>query len=68
MYKNIFQNIEPKNVMCIDEIASVISDYFPDVWKLGQSYFGGDLAVKPDYNRDTDFKVCTTQFIYFFKL
>lgn len=50
------QNIEPKKVLCIDEIASVISDYFPDVWKLGQSYFGGDLAVKPDYNRDTDFK------------
>ncbi|KAE9532654.1 hypothetical protein AGLY_009735 [Aphis glycines] len=50
------QNIEPKKVLCIDEIATVISDYFPDLWKLGQNYFIGDLAVKPDYSHEMDFK------------
>lgn len=55
-----FQNTEPKKVLCIDEIASVISDYFPDLWKLGQNYFVGDLAIKPDCSHETDFKVCFT--------
>lgn len=50
------QNIEPKKVLCIDEIATVISDYFPDLWKLGQNYFVGDLAVKPDCSHEMDFK------------
>jgi len=54
------QNIEPKKVLCIDEIATVISDYFPDLWKLGQNYFIGDLAVKPDYSHEMDFKVYST--------
>lgn len=62
--KNIFQNTEPKKVLCIDEIASVISDYFPDLWKLGQNYFGGDLAVKPNYSHDTDFKVCAANSLF----
>ncbi|KAL4119169.1 hypothetical protein QTP88_012014 [Uroleucon formosanum] len=50
------QNVEPKKVLCIDEIATVISDYFPDLWKLGQNYFVGDLAVKPDCSHEMDFK------------
>ncbi|XP_060861273.1 exocyst complex component 2 [Metopolophium dirhodum] len=50
------QNVEPKKVLCIDEIATVISDYFPDLWKLGQNYFVGDLAVKPDCSHEKDFK------------
>jgi len=54
------QNVEPKKVLCIDEIATVISDYFPDLWKLGQNYFVGDLAVKPDCSHEMDFKVFFT--------
>lgn len=55
--KYVLQNNEPKKVLCIDEIATVISDFFPDLWKLGQNYFVGDLAVKPDCSHETDFKV-----------
>ncbi|XP_050438193.1 exocyst complex component 2 [Adelges cooleyi] len=54
--QNESQNTEPKKIICVDQIATIISNYFPDLWKLGQNYFVGDLAVKPDFSHEFDFK------------
>lgn len=47
----------PANVNFIDEICLSISETFPDLWKIGQAYFSGELQVKVEPGRHVEFKV-----------
>lgn len=50
-------NTVPANVNFIDEICLSISETFPDLWKIGQAYFSGELRVKVEPGRHVEFKV-----------
>ncbi|XP_966441.2 exocyst complex component 2 [Tribolium castaneum] len=49
-------NTVPANVNFIDEICLSISETFPDLWKIGQAYFSGELRVKIEPGRHVEFK------------
>ncbi|QQP48635.1 Exocyst complex component 2 [Caligus rogercresseyi] len=48
--------VPPKNVVFVEDIADRLTREFPDLWKLGQSYFKGDLVVAPDASKSPLFK------------
>lgn len=33
----------PQPILCVEELTAIVSERFPDLWKLGQSYFSGEL-------------------------
>ncbi|KAI5695492.1 exocyst complex component 2 [Diaphorina citri] len=39
----------PQPILCVEELTAIVSERFPDLWKLGQSYFSGELqgTVEP---------------------
>jgi len=41
----------------VEELSEILSDRFPDLWKLGQAYFSGELHVKIEQGRQAQFKV-----------
>lgn len=47
----------PQNVLYVEEMCDIISELFPDIWKLGQAYFVGELHVKVEPGHKTAFKV-----------
>ncbi|KAH0822387.1 hypothetical protein GEV33_000406 [Tenebrio molitor] len=49
-------NTIPANVNFVDEICLSISETFPDLWKIGQAYFSGELRVKVEPGRHVEFK------------
>lgn len=46
----------PENVLFIEDLCEIVSELFPDLWKLGQAYFTGDLHVKVEPGRQVGFK------------
>ena len=46
----------PEAVLFIEDITERLSQDFPDLWKLGQAYFKGDLVVEPDLGKSAVFK------------
>jgi len=42
----------------VEELSEILSNSFPDLWKLGQAYFSGELHVKIEPGRQAQFKVC----------
>ncbi|CAG9770849.1 unnamed protein product [Ceutorhynchus assimilis] len=48
--------IIPACVNFTDEICLSITETFPDLWKIGQSYFSGELQVKIEAGRQTEYK------------
>ena len=42
----------------MEELSEILSNRFPDLWKLGQAYFSGELHVKIESGRQVQFKVC----------
>lgn len=46
----------PENVLYIEDLCQVITELFPDLWKIGQSYFTGELHVKVEGGRQVGFK------------
>jgi exocyst complex component 2 len=47
----------PQRVLFVEELTEIVSNRFPDLWKLGQAYFSGELHVRVETNRQTQFKV-----------
>lgn len=41
----------------MEELSEILSIRFPDLWKLGQAYFSGELHVKIEPGRQAQFKV-----------
>lgn len=47
----------PENILFIEDLCEILSELFPNLWKLGQSYFTGELHVKVEPGRQSGFKV-----------
>ena len=37
----------PAKIVCAEKLTKLIAGQLPDIWRLGQAYFKGDLVVKP---------------------
>lgn len=47
----------PECILFVEELCEVVAELFPDLWKLGQAYFTGELHVKVEPGRQVEFKV-----------
>lgn len=47
----------PECILFVEELCEVVSELFPNLWKLGQAYFTGELHVKVEPGRQVEFKV-----------
>ncbi|KAG7207719.1 hypothetical protein KM043_009335 [Ampulex compressa] len=50
------RNSIPPQIACIEALCDVIVEQLPDLWRLGQSYFTGQLHVMVDAEKQTPFK------------
>ncbi len=46
----------PETVLFVQDATAHLEEQFPDLWRLGQSYFKGELVVSPDATRQSVFK------------
>ncbi|KAF7272116.1 hypothetical protein GWI33_015080 [Rhynchophorus ferrugineus] len=53
---NVDITIIPACVNFTDEICISITETFPDLWKVGQAYFSGELQVKVEAGRQVEYK------------
>ncbi|XP_073996795.1 exocyst complex component secretory 5 [Rhodnius prolixus] len=49
-----------ERVDCIEDLSDIILVLLPELWSLGQSYFSGELYIKPDQTKQAEFKNATT--------
>nr|CAD7410779.1 unnamed protein product [Timema cristinae] len=54
-----WQSSVPQRVLFVEELSEITTNMFPDLWKLGQAYFSGELHVKVEPEKQTHFKVIT---------
>lgn len=47
----------PGRVTFLEELNDRFSSVFPELWKLGQAYFAGELFVRVDSLKKDEFKV-----------
>lgn len=50
-------NTTPGRVTFLEELNDRFISVFPELWKLGQAYFGGELFVRADTLKKEEFKV-----------
>lgn len=50
-------NTIPQRVLFVEELTELVTNRFPDFWKLGLSYFNGELNVKVEPGRHAQIKV-----------
>lgn len=55
------ENNAPSTVLCIEELCDIVMEQLPDLWRLGQCYFTGQLHVLVDTAKQEPFKVCHTK-------
>lgn len=48
--------IIPQPILCVEELTAIISERFSDLWKLGQSYFSGELQGSVEPTNQSMFK------------
>ncbi|XP_070161765.1 exocyst complex component 2 [Polyergus mexicanus] len=46
----------PPQISCIETICDIVVGQLPDLWRLGQSYFTGQLHVAVDVEKQSHFK------------
>nr|CAD7571838.1 unnamed protein product [Timema californicum] len=51
-----WQSSVPQRVLFVEELSEITTNMFPDLWKLGQAYFSGELHVKVEPEKQTHFK------------
>ena len=49
----------PVRMSFLEELDNLFNNIFPDLWKLGQAYFTGELYVRVDPSKPDEFKVNT---------
>lgn len=47
----------PGRVTFLEELNDMFIAAFPELWKLGQAYFSGELFVRGDPSKKEEFKV-----------
>lgn len=58
-YTNTLQEIQPivpESILFVEDVCQIVSELFPDLWKLGQAYFTGELQVKVESRKHVEFK------------
>ncbi|XP_011496925.1 PREDICTED: exocyst complex component 2 [Ceratosolen solmsi marchali] len=50
------ENNTPVKVQCIEALCDIVMEQLPDLWRLGQSYFTGQLHVTVDAKKQRPFK------------
>ena len=55
------ENNAPARVQCIEALCDIVMEQLPDLWRLGQSYFTGQLHVAVDTEKQGPFKVSTSK-------
>lgn len=46
----------PQPILCVEELTAIVSERFPDLWKLGQSYFSGEFQGNLESTKQQAFK------------
>ena len=46
----------PHNILFVEDLTERVSAEFPELWKLGQAYFKGELHVSPDMGKQPVFR------------
>ncbi|XP_011867775.1 PREDICTED: exocyst complex component 2 isoform X2 [Vollenhovia emeryi] len=46
----------PPQILCVEVICDIVVEQLPDLWRLGQSYFTGQLHVAVDVEKQSHFK------------
>ena len=46
----------PHNILFVEDLTERVSTEFPELWKLGQAYFKGELHVEPDMGKQPVFR------------
>lgn len=49
-------NNSPPQISCIETICDIVVEQLPDLWRLGQSYFTGQLHVAVNVEKQVHFK------------
>ncbi|XP_071445484.1 exocyst complex component 2 isoform X2 [Hetaerina americana] len=50
------QGVAPPGVLFVEALTEALWDHFPDLWRLGQAYFSGELHVPSNPSRHSEFK------------
>ncbi|XP_014227604.1 exocyst complex component 2 [Trichogramma pretiosum] len=50
------ENNAPSKVLCIEALCDIVMEQLPDLWRLGQCYFTGQLHVTVDTEKQEPFK------------
>uniref|UniRef100_A0A1B6DWI3 Exocyst complex component 2 n=1 Tax=Clastoptera arizonana TaxID=38151 RepID=A0A1B6DWI3_9HEMI len=49
------QDSVPNRVLCVEQLTELLHVHIPDLWKLGQTYFSGEI-IRPQAGRSQEFK------------
>ena len=50
----------PHNILFVEDLTERVAAEFPELWKLGQAYFKGELHVEPDTGKVRATILCLT--------
>ena len=56
----------PQNILFVEDLTDRVSLEFPELWKLGQAYFKGELHVEPDVGKQPVFREMVLSSVSFF--
>jgi len=56
----------PQNILFVEDLTERVSAQFPELWKLGQAYFKGELHVEPDVGKQPVFREMVLSSVSFF--
>ncbi|KAF4523334.1 hypothetical protein B566_EDAN013529 [Ephemera danica] len=54
--QQLFQGEPPTQVQLVEEAVEAVSEQFPELWRLGQAYFSGELQTKVLTGQHAKFK------------
>ena len=52
----------PHNILFVEDLTDRVSAEFPELWKLGQAYFKGELHVEPDTGKQVSWDWLRSQY------
>jgi len=61
-------NQTPTRIAFLEELNELFAATLPELWRLGQAYFTGELYVNVDHGKQDEFKVLLPGFAMFFYL
>lgn len=56
----------PQNILFVEDLTERVAQEFPELWKLGQAYFKGELHVEPDVGKQPVFREMVLSSVSFF--